>query len=415
MVKSFLFVARLVLAWYLLFLVVFLLLDSFWWPLGELVTLVGFVAILVVIVRAYSHLRRVRMISGQVDSTTLGNRQQRQIEVPFEAHEAYDLLHAAVREFPRAEQIESARDSLQVRARIKRLDASGGATIRGHDLLDWFVSQHNRIVATVTPGDGSSRISLTCEPELDAWSDWFRVDDGVNLENAEAITRAITRRVAERRRSEQTTTAQTVTEKELAIAKLNLLNAQVEPHFLYNTLANAQYLTRSDPASADSMLGHLIAYLRHSLPRTDHALSTLGEELERSRAYLEILKVRMGTRLKLQIDVPDALLATPLPPMMLQTLVENAIKHGLEPKPGGGTVWIIARRDDSLVAVTVADDGRGFNPEISGTGIGLKNVRERLRLIYGPAAALAIVANLPDGVAATISVPAAVEKDASHG
>jgi LytS/YehU family sensor histidine kinase len=135
-------------------------------------------------------------------------------------------------------------------------------------------------------------------------------------------------------------------------------------------------LTRSEPQQADRMLGHLIQYLRHSLPSTDGAMSTLGDELERTRAYLEILRIRMGPRLALEVDVPDALRAIQMPSMMLQTLVENAIKHGLEPKPGGGT------------------------------GIGLKNVRERLRLIYGERATLSVVANAPEGVAATITVPA---------
>jgi sensor histidine kinase YesM len=110
--------------------------------------------------------------------------------------------------------------------------------------------------------------------------------------------------------------------------------------------------------------------------------------------------------------VPEELLAVPLPPMMLQTLVENAIKHGLEPRSGGGTVWIRARRSDGdTVAITVADDGEGFNgrnaARTSGTGIGLRNVRERLQLMYGGTASLAVAGNFPSGVAATITVPAA--------
>ncbi|MGZ8294330.1 MAG: sensor histidine kinase [Telluria sp.] len=192
------------------------------------------------------------------------------------------------------------------------------------------------------------------------------------------------------------------------MAKLSLLHAQVEPHFLYNTLASAQILTRTDAARADQMLGNLITYLRHSLPRTEDTPSTLGEELTRARAYLDILKIRMGPSLNLSIDIPEHLLQTPFPTMMLQTLVENAIKHGLEPKPGGGTVWILAREVEQGVAVTVADDGRGFSAEGGGTGIGLRNVRERLHLAYGSAASFAIVANFPNGVAATITVPARV-------
>jgi LytS/YehU family sensor histidine kinase len=157
------------------------------------------------------------------------------------------------------------------------------------------------------------------------------------------------------------------------------------------------------------MLGHLIQYLRHSLPRTEDAPSTLGAELERAVAYLEILKIRMGERLRVQVDVPEALRTTPMAPMMLQVLVENAIKHGLEPRTGGGTVWIRAREADGQVAITVADDGEGLAASVgntNGTGIGLKNVRERLRLTHGNAASLSVISNFPAGVAATITVPA---------
>jgi LytS/YehU family sensor histidine kinase len=232
------------------------------------------------------------------------------------------------------------------------------------------------------------------------------VDDGTNFKNVESITRAIARRVAERRKAEEAMARETATDKALAMAKLNLLHAQVEPHFLYNTLASAQLLTRSDPSKADHMLGNLIAYLRTSMPRTENTMSTFGNELDRVQAYLEILRIRMGDRLTVQIQVPESLKKTPFPPMMLQTLVENAIKHGLEPLPGGGTIWILGRESPGGVSLTVADDGRGFSEDGGGTGIGLKNVRERLRLAYGDAAEFSIVANFPKGVAATIVVPA---------
>ena len=412
MFKSLLFVARLVVAWFLALLFASLLLANSppfrYRDTGPGFVLLVAIALLMVATSAISHLRRVRLIAGHVDSDTLGNRQRRRVEIPFEADEAFDLLDAAIRELPRTEEIESARDSLQIRAKVKRPMPYGRSAFGRLDPSIWFGHLRNQIFATVTPGDGTGSVTLICEPEAGAWSDFFRVDDGTNLENAEGITRAITRRISEKRRHEKLRAQQSESEKERTVARLNLLHAQVEPHFLYNTLASAQYLTRSDPAQADHMLGHLIHYLRHSLPLTEDALSTLGDELERTRAYLEIRKLRMGPRLSLQIDVPDALRAITLPPMMLQTLVENAIKHGLEPKPGGGTVWILARRDDGAVAITVADDGCGFSGASGGTGIGLKNVRERLRLIYGSSASLSVVSNVPEGVASTITVPAKI-------
>lgn len=119
----------------------------------------------------------------------------------------------------------------------------------------------------------------------------------------------------------------------------------------------------------------------------------------------------MGDRLNLKIEAPENLNSIAFPAMMLQTLVENAIKHGLEPKYGGGSIWIIARVDGGELKVTVADDGLGLNTQSSGTGIGLKNLRERLRLAYADAASFAIVANFPNGVAATITVPLPAGED----
>jgi signal transduction histidine kinase len=367
--------------------------------------LVGMATMALVVAGAFSHLHRVRLIAGRTDSDALSNRQRRLIEIPLEAGEAFDLLDAAIRELPGIEQVQSARDSLQVKAKVARPRTYGEHPLRRWNPLLWFGLPRNQLQATVTPGEGSGRATLICEPENPAWSDWFLVDDGTNYENAEAIVRAITRRIGELRRGERASAAQTATQKELTEAKLHLLHAQVEPHFLYNTLASAQLLTRSDPVRAEAMLGHLIQYLRRSLPNAEGEMSTLGAELERALAYLEILKIRMGDRLDVQIDVPEALRTTPLPAMMVQTLVENAIKHGLEPRTGGGTVWIRARRDGDDVSVTVADNGEGFNTKTGGTGIGLKNVRERLRLRYNGDANLSVIANFPAGVAATISVP----------
>jgi signal transduction histidine kinase len=407
MFTSFRFVFRIALAWFLGFVAV-LVLTNILFDAGDPNWLFGLLWIAgtsIAAIGAISHVRRVRLVADRIDAQTLSNRQRREIEFPLDADEAFEIVDAAVRELPRSEDIETARDSLQVRAKVRRVDLYGPSAMNRFNPLARLGTKRNQIWAVVTPGDGASKLTLVCEPERGAWSDWFLVDEGTNYENAEAITRAITRRLVERRRLEQSAARQTETEKELTVAKLSLLHAQVEPHFLYNTLASAQVLTRSDPARADEMLGHLIVYLRHSLPRTENQPSSLGEELARARAYLEILRIRMGPRLNLQIDVPENLYAEPFPPMMLQTLVENAIKHGLEAQPGGGTVWILARRNEDGLAVTVADDGQGINSDRAGTGIGLKNIRERLRLAHGAAASFDLVANYPSGVAATIRLP----------
>jgi hypothetical protein len=409
MISAFWFIFRLTFAWFMAYLVVAITIaqavsqNRDFHPEGFLV-LCGFALVGTVISIAFSHVRRVRLVSGTVDHDKLSARQRRQIEIPFEAGEAFDLVDAAVRELPGAVVVDSTRDSLQVRAKCKRIDPYGGVA----------KARRNQVLVTVTPNGDAGSAMLVCEPERPAWTDWFVVDHGTNLENAEAIVRAITRRVGDRRRGEQDTVRGTAADKELAVARLNLLQAQVEPHFLYNTLANAQLLTRSDPPLADQMLGNLIQYLRHSLPKAGDGMSTLGQELERTRAYLDILAIRMGARLAAHVDVDAALMAHPFPSMMLQTLAENAIKHGLEPKPGGGTVWIMARVQGGLLAVTVADDGLGLVGHGSGSGIGLANVRERLRLGYGEAATFSIGSNFPSGVAATIRLPYQMPAEATH-
>lgn len=414
--KSYLFVLRITLTWVataIFFAVLFASVTGRGKP--EFFVVAILLMAICVFATAFSHVRRVGILSDHVDGDTLANRHRRIIEMPMEANDAFDLVEAAIRELARVEEVEPARGSLQIEARVRRpTDNTEWGLGRNWDRLMRASAKRDRITAVIIPGEGTSTVRLVTEPEGGPWADWYLPDGGASLQNMAGFTRGLTRRLAERVHRQQTHAKQATTEKELAVAKLSLLHAQVEPHFLYNTLASAQYLTRSDPARADQMLGHLITYLRNSLPRTEDAFSTLGEELERARAYLEILKIRMGDRLTLQIQVPEALKRVPMPPMMLQTLVENAIKHGLEPVSGGGTVWILARESDGKVAVTVADDGRGFSEEGGGTGIGLKNIRERLALGYGEGATFTIVANFPKGVAATITVPAAGPKGGVH-
>jgi signal transduction histidine kinase len=370
---------------------------------------IWFVGLVLALGRGISHLYRVRTYAGRIDPETLANRQRRRVEVPYGTDETLDLVEQVVRALPDIQDVAAARGGLQVRGMVRHAFAEPqppGTPLRKRRPKDPF-QRNTRVNASVLPGEGTCTVLFVCEPDSGAWMDWFNPDGGVSLELAETLVRALTQRINERRTRERADARQTAMEKELTAAQLTLLQAQVEPHFLYNTLASAQELVRTDPARADKMLGHLIDYLRRSLPKTDGSLSTVGQELERSTAWLEIMQLRMGSRLAVHVDVPEVCKGYAMPSMMLQTLVENAIKHGLEPKPGGGGVWIRAACDATGLSLTVADDGLGLRSDGAGTGIGLKNLRERLRLTYGNSASFTIGNNFPDGVAATITLPIA--------
>jgi len=196
--------------------------------------------------------------------------------------------------------------------------------------------------------------------------------------------------------------------KQAIEAELKLMQAQVEPHFLFNTLASVQYLTETDPRAANRLLGHLIDYLRAALPQLRASSTTLGKEVGLAEAYLNILRMRMGSRLAFAIDVPADLAAHPFPPNLLISLVENAIKHGIEPAADGGTVSVRARREGAVLVIDVQDTGRGpAGAARGGLGVGLANVRERLAALYGPRAQFQLAGTLPAGTCATLSIPVA--------
>jgi len=193
-------------------------------------------------------------------------------------------------------------------------------------------------------------------------------------------------------------------EKEALEANLRLLQAQIEPHFLFNTLSNVLSLIDTDPTNGKSMLVDLIHYLRTSLSRTFPNPITLDQEIDMIRAYLNIQKIRMGERLRFTIELPDALREHPFPPMLLQPLVENAVKHGLEPKVDGGEITIKAVEKDDLMRIEVMDTGLGFS-SFQKVGVGIGNVRERIKLLYGEKGRLILEENKPTGVRAIIEVP----------
>ncbi len=215
------------------------------------------------------------------------------------------------------------------------------------------------------------------------------------------------------RAEEKTKEANAIAEKEALLrqvseAQMQMMQAQVEPHFLFNTLASVEYLIETDPPRAAAMQRSLISYLRAVLPqmRENAAKTNLGREADMVRAYLDLLKMRMEERLEIDFIMPDGLRSASFPPMMLQSLVENAIKHGLEVKAEGGTLQFRAEVAHNKLRVTVSDNGLGFGAVPSnGTGLGLQNIRERLKLIYKEKGQMIITPNQPTGVCVTIEIP----------
>ena len=204
-------------------------------------------------------------------------------------------------------------------------------------------------------------------------------------------------------------TRQLRAERQAAEARLRLLQAQMEPHFLFNTLANVVGLMDADTPRAKAMLESFTDYLRASLGSLRSGEQTLGAEVALIEAYLHIVKIRMDDRLHYRIDVPDALRARSLPSLSLQPLVENAVQHGLEPQIVGGSVVIAARVEADSLVVTITDDGLGLNaPGAStrrGTGTALANIRERLKQRLGERGQLTLEPLTPHGVRATLRLP----------
>jgi hypothetical protein len=187
---------------------------------------------------------------------------------------------------------------------------------------------------------------------------------------------------------------------------LQLLRAQLEPHFLFNTLANVRRLYRTDLDAGSRAIGSLLTYLRAALPELRRETALLGAELDLVRSYLELFRLRMGRRLTYSIAAEPGLLDSEFPPMLLVTLVENAIKHGIEPTRNGGHVAVSARAHGGTLEVRVSDDGVGFgSAAASGTGLGLVNIRRQLATRYGGNARLDLAACAPHGVMASIALP----------
>jgi signal transduction histidine kinase len=200
---------------------------------------------------------------------------------------------------------------------------------------------------------------------------------------------------------------QSALSRQLAESELKLLQSQVEPHFLFNTLGSAQQLAEKGAPEAARLIADLIRFLRAAAPALRREWAPLSDEVGMVDAYLAIMRTRLGARLAVAIDVPPALSRLPVPPGVLITLVENAIKHGIEPLAEGGRIAVAARVDAAAgqLVVEVADTGAGLAQDAPGQGIGLANVRERLKLLYGEAASLELEENEPRGFIARVRLP----------
>lgn len=197
-------------------------------------------------------------------------------------------------------------------------------------------------------------------------------------------------------------------QREAAENQLRLLESQLEPHMLFNTLANLRVLIGLDPPRAQAMLDQLIAFLRATLNASRVGRHALSAEFARLADYLALMQVRMGARLQMRLDLPDALALAPVPPLLLQPLVENAIKHGLEPKVDGGRIEVRAERDGDQLVLTVRDTGVGLAaPGEPGTRFGLQQVRDRLATLYASGASLQLAdaGDAEGGVRATVRLP----------
>ncbi len=203
--------------------------------------------------------------------------------------------------------------------------------------------------------------------------------------------------------------------REIAEMQLSILQAQIEPHFLYNTLASVQYLIPRDAGTAIHLLGQLIIYLQQAMPQMREKRSTLGREMRLALAYLEIARIRMGGRLSVRLELPAELESCELPPLLLHTLVENALKHGVEPKAGRVRIRLGAHRTGDSVVVWVEDNGVGLGgAATSGSGTGLRNIRQRLHTLYGDAGLLRVESAPESGVRSELQVPIRVAEESER-
>ena len=247
-----------------------------------------------------------------------------------------------------------------------------------------------------------------------ASGDFLRFQTGSALRAVEAVVAQLQTSIIRRQRALDTASRAQAAERSALQARLSALQAQVEPHFLFNTLGNLRYLVRTDGEEALRMLDHLTAYLQNAMPDMRSVSSTAGRELALAHDYLSLMQIRMGKRLQFEVAAPASVGALPMPPAMLISLVENALKHGLAGLQHAGMVHITAALEEQVLVVRVRDNGAGLAGSAAhGHGMGLANIHARLALLYDGKASLTVMAGAPSGVEAVLRLPVAFPEQAA--
>lgn len=251
---------------------------------------------------------------------------------------------------------------------------------------------------------GIAAAAIAVAPDLSRLASWNEIESAWKIGAAFSIffvaLSLVTTAVRKREQAEHEV------RRRLLEGRLQLLAARIEPHFLRNTLANLRYLVKSDAASASLMLNHLSTFLEGALQRSRDLESTLGQELEIVESYLSIMRIRLGDKLRFRIEVPEQFNSIRFPALLLQTLVENAVRHGIEPLDRPGEIAVRAESAAAAIRLSIADNGAGFESgRLQSAGVGLRNVRDRLEAFFAGRASFEIESQPTHGTVATVILP----------
>jgi len=348
---------------------------------------------LAAVARARQQLTELRESGGVLSEAMVSFTPERELVSPLDPISTFDLCADRLSSIGMAEALGYARPAafthnpFMGRIRIGRVRPfwyEGGVRVS--------IEQH---------GSGLTRVRVRRTPGLTL----LVLQLGEGLAMVDKVCAELERTLHARRASMDAAARAQELERSALQARLHAMQAQVEPHFLYNTLANLKYLIRTDGERAQTMVDHLVGYLQAALPDLRTESSTVGREVDLAEHYLSLMQIRMGQRLRFRIEVDPALLACPAPPAMLISLVENAVKHGLERAARKGQVVVACRGAERWIELSVRDDGAGLSDAPAGAGVGLANIHQRLQLLYGRAAALRVEPAPGGGVLATLRIP----------